>query len=200
MVVFANQFWHSLSLEEGQHIGELIVHSTRGKLLRIAQEHSETEQIFPLNLLKKTFVAGLLEITEGDAIPPPCFSLPGELDFLEEIVYSRPNLKAGVVFDRVGNNETCRDCIQLPLLSNAAVVCSSPVGAYGYASAFSVFVPVEVVGAFRVPLLPVIHHHPIGLDAAVGADDNGAVAFAFGGVDTLGDIHLHKWFGVAFPA
>jgi len=40
-------------------------------------------------------------------------------------------------------------------------------------------------------LLPVIHHHPIGLDAAVGADDDGAVALAFRGVDTLGDIHLH---------
>lgn len=53
----------------------------------------------------------------------------------------------------------------------------------------SPFVPVEVVGAFRVPLLPVIHQHPIGLDAAVGADDDGAIAFAFGGVDTLGDIH-----------
>ena len=39
--------------------------------------------------------------------------------------------------------------------------------------------------------LPVIQRHPIGLDAAVGADDDMAVAFAFGGVDTLGDIHLH---------
>jgi hypothetical protein len=42
-----------------------------------------------------------------------------------------------------------------------------------------------------VPLLPVIDHHPIGLDAAVGAYDDGAIKFAFRGVDTLGDIHLH---------
>jgi hypothetical protein len=44
---------------------------------------------------------------------------------------------------------------------------------------------------FRVPLLPVIDHHPIGLDVAVGAYDDGAITSAFRGVDTLGDIHLH---------
>jgi hypothetical protein len=41
---------------------------------------------------------------------------------------------------------------------------------------------------FRVPLLPVIGHHPIGLDAAVGAYDDGAITSAFRGVDTIGDI------------
>src|SRR6202035_2434225 len=75
--------------------------------------------------------------------------------------------------------------------SDAAVVCRSRVIADGHASALSIFVPVEVVGAFRVLFLPVIYHHPIRLDAAVGADDDRAVAFAFRGVDTLGDIHLH---------
>src|ERR1017187_5605675 len=112
MVVFANQFWHSLRLEKGQHIGKFVVHRTRGELLRIAQERSETQEIFPLNLFKEAFVAGLLEITEGDVISPPCLSLPGELDFLKKIVYSRPNSKAGVVLDWIGNNETCRNCIQ----------------------------------------------------------------------------------------
>ena len=51
--------------------------------------------------------------------------------------------------------------------------------------------PPGVGVSFRVLLLSVIHHHPIRLDAAVRADDNGAVALASGGVDTLGDIHLH---------
>jgi hypothetical protein len=77
------------------------------------------------------------------------------------------------------------------LLSSTAVVRSRCVGADGDASAFSVLVPVEIVGAFRVLFLPVIHHHPIRLDAAVKTDDDRAVALALRGVDTLGDIHLH---------
>jgi hypothetical protein len=137
------------------------------------------------------YVAGLLEITQGDAISSPGFPLPGELHFLEEIVDRGTNSEAGVVFDGVRNDQACSGGIEFSLLSNSAVVCRSCVGADGNASAFSLFVPVEVVGAFRVPLLPVIDHHPIALDAAVGADDNGAVTLAFGGVDTLGDIHLH---------
>ena len=38
---------------------------------------------------------------------------------------------------------------------------SSRVIADGHASAFSIFVPVEVVGAFLVLFLPVIHHHSV---------------------------------------
>ena len=128
VVVFANQSRHSLRLEKGQHIGKFVVDRKRGELLRIAQERSETQEIVPLNLLKEAFVAGLLEITEGDVISPPCLSLPGELDFHKEIVYSRPNSKAGVVLDWIGNNETCRDCVEFSLLSNVAFVCRSRVG------------------------------------------------------------------------
>src|SRR5882724_8676085 len=90
VVVFANHFRHSLGLEEGQHIGELVVQRAWGELLRIAQKRSETQEILPLTFLKKGVVAGLLEITEGDATAPPCFSLPGELDVLKEIVRGRP--------------------------------------------------------------------------------------------------------------
>ena len=61
VVVFANQFRHSLGLEEGQHIGELVVQRAWGELLRIAQKRSETQEILPLNFLKKGVVAGLLE-------------------------------------------------------------------------------------------------------------------------------------------
>ena len=39
-----------------------------------------------------------------------------------------------------------------------------------------------------------IDHHRIGLDAAVGTDDNRAVALALRGIDTFGDIHLHGTF------
>ena len=191
VVILADQFRHSLGLEEGQHIGELVVHRTGGELLRIAQERSETQKIFPLNILKKAFVAGLPEITEGDAISSPCFLLSGELNFLKEPVYCRPNSKTGVVVDGVRNHETCRARIQLSLFSNAAVVGGSRVIADGHASAFSIFVPVEAVGAFLMLFLPVIHITQSGLDAAVGADEDRAVAFAFRGVDTLGDIHLH---------
>ena len=94
VVILADQFRHSLGLEEGQHIGELVVHRTGGELLRIAQERSETQPVFPLNLLKKALLAGLPKIAEGDTISPPCLLLPGELDLLEEVCYSRLNAKA----------------------------------------------------------------------------------------------------------
>ena len=59
------------------------------------------------------------------------------------------------------------------LLSSAAVVCSSRNGANGRASALSFSVPVETVGAFRMLFLLVNIHHPIVLDAGVGAYDDG---------------------------
>jgi hypothetical protein len=73
VVILANQFRHSLSLEEGQHIGELVVHRTGRELFRIAQERGETQEVFALNLFKKAFVAGLQKVAQGHAIPPPCF-------------------------------------------------------------------------------------------------------------------------------
>jgi len=73
VVVLANQFRHSLGLEEGQHIGELVVHRTGRVLLSFAQERSETQQISPLDALKKAFFAGLLKIAEGNTIPQPLF-------------------------------------------------------------------------------------------------------------------------------
>jgi hypothetical protein len=39
-----------------------------------------------------------------------------------------------------------------------------------------------------------INHHRIGFDATVRTDDNRAVALAFRGVDTFGDIHPHGTF------
>lgn len=111
--------------------------------------------------------------------------MSAELNFFKEIVYRGADSEAGVAFDGVGNNETCWDRIQLSLFSSAAVVRSRCVGAGGHASALSVFVPVEVVGTFSVLFLAVIHHHPIGLDPAIGADDDRTVSLAFESVDTL---------------
>lgn len=73
MVAFADQFRQFLRLQKGQHIGELVVHGTRGELFPIAEERRETQQVFALNLLKKALVAGLLEVAEGDAVPRQVF-------------------------------------------------------------------------------------------------------------------------------
>jgi hypothetical protein len=70
------------------------MHRAWSQFLRIAQERSETQPVFPLNLLKKALLAGLPKIAEGDTISPPCLLLPGELDLLEEVCYSRLNAKA----------------------------------------------------------------------------------------------------------
>jgi hypothetical protein len=62
MVVLSNQFRHSLRLEEGQYIGELVVDRARGELLRITKERNKAQQISSLDLLKKALIAEFLEV------------------------------------------------------------------------------------------------------------------------------------------
>lgn len=46
MVVLADQFRHALRLQEGKHVGELVMHGARRKLLRIAEEGCQAKKIF----------------------------------------------------------------------------------------------------------------------------------------------------------
>jgi hypothetical protein len=65
------------------------MHSARRQFLRIAEEGSQAQKIFPLHLIQKSLATGFLEISQGDDVSHPGLSLPAELDLFEKIVYRR---------------------------------------------------------------------------------------------------------------
>jgi hypothetical protein len=190
-VVLADEFRHALRSKESEQLGELVVHGAGREFLLIAQENDEAQKILSLDVFDVGLRAALREIAEGEAISQPGLPLTGELNVLEKIRLGRAQAHAGTLFDGIGDDQSSRNRIELRLLLLQAVVGGSRIGSDCHASALTVFGPVEVIGAFGVLFLPLIDFDPIGLDAAVGGEDDPAETPAIGGVDTLGDIHIH---------
>jgi hypothetical protein len=85
-------------------------------------------------------------------------------------VFGRAESQTRIV--RNGDDQASGDCLQLRLLSSAAVVGGRRVTADGHASALSVFGPVEVIGTpSSCFFVPVIDHDPVGFDPILDAED-----------------------------
>ena len=170
MVVFANQFRHSHCAWRKVSTSANLLCTVRGESFLVSRRNAARNagDAFRSTSSRKTLIAGLLEITEGDAIYPRHV-------FLCRVSWtsSRKSSTADRIRRRVSSSiglETTRPAaIALPVLFAFECGCYKQQRRRRrrrYAPALSVLVPeIEVVGAFRVLLLPVIDHHPIGFNA-----------------------------------
>jgi hypothetical protein len=155
------------------------MHGTGRELLLIAQEEDEAQEILSLDVFDVSFRAALDEVAQGEAVSQPGLSLARELDVFKKIRFgcAQAQTQTGIFFfNGIGDNQSSCDRVELRLLLFQAVVGGRRIGSDGHAFALTVFGPVEVIGAFGVLFLPLVDLNPIGLDAAVGAEDDPAEA------------------------
>jgi hypothetical protein len=160
--------------------------------LFLAQEDDEAQEILSLDLFDVGFRAALDEVAQREAVSQPGLSLARELDVFEKIRFGCAQTQTDIlIFNGIGDDQSSCDRVECRLLLFQTVVGGRRIGSDGHAFALTAFGPVEVICALEVLFLPLVDYNPIELDAAVGAEDDGAEAPAFAGVDTLGDIHFH---------